>query len=375
MQRSAYREAVLHFTLALALLEQTAPSPERDLMELTFRSRLAPALIATRGWADTAAEKNYGRACELARAAGDGAVLSQMLYGMAVMYEFRGNYRRAEGIVRERLAADGEAAPANAVESHELLACSMLHQGRYAEAVQHGIRAIAAAGQCPESIDAATLVVLVQAHGWLASALVFLGRRDEAIAHSNLALRIAESWGDELARANALVHAAFVRFHYRETDECRRQAAGAEAIARERRLPFHLSCARILLGWCLSQDGAHEEALREVRAGIRTSLMAGARMEMPLFLSVLAECLDRAGEGARAFDALDEAFAHVGRSRSFFYVPELYRRSADLLVARGDFDTARTALAQARELAQEQESPLFTSRIAESMERVAAQTV
>jgi predicted ATPase len=376
MRRSAYREAVLHFTAALELLAETEPSAERDRTELGIRARLAPALIATRGWADSEAETNYHRGCELARATGDRALLSQMLYGMATMYEFRGNYRRAERIVRERLELDGDAALTCALESHELLACSMMHQGRYAEAVDHGQRAIAAAERSAAvTHDLGMVVVLVQAHGWMSSALVFLGRHDEAIAHGDLALRLAETRGDELARANALVHAAFVRFYYRETEECRRLSAAAEVIARERRLPFHLSCARILLGSCLSQEGAHEEALREVRAGIRTSLLAGARMEVPLFLAILAECLDRAGEPARALEALDEAFAHVGRSRSFFYVPELYRMSADLLLARGDPDTARSALDQALALAQEQQSPLFAARVAESLERVGAALV
>jgi DNA-binding winged helix-turn-helix (wHTH) protein/tetratricopeptide (TPR) repeat protein len=373
LQRSAYREAVLHLAAALdLLLTETAPSPGRDRAELAFRSRLAPALIATSGWADADAETNYDRACALARATGDRAVLSQMLYGTALMYEYRGDYRRAEKIVRERLAEDGDAAMAHAVESHDLLACSMLHQGRYAEAVRCAESAIAAAKQTPEPLDFGTVAVLVQAHGWMAIALVFLGRHDDAIAHGAIALAMAETRGDELARANALVQAAFVHFHYRDTATCRRLAAAAEVIARERRLPFHLSCARILLGWCLSQEGAHDEALREVRAGIRTSLLAGAQIEAPLFLAVLAECLDRAGHRERALETLDEAFAHAGRSRSYFYVPELYRMSADLLLARGDGETARLALEQAEVMAREQASPLFVARVAASFERIEA---
>lgn len=232
-------------------------------------------------------------------------------------------------------------------------------------------RAIAAAEQSAEALDFATLLVLVQSHGWMSIALVFLARHDEAIAHGNAALGIAGTGGDELARVNALMHAAFVRFYHRDVEECRGFSAAAEAIARERRLPFHLSCARILLGWCLSQEGAHDEALREVRAGIRTSLQAGARMEMPLFLAVLAECLDRAGDHDGALQTLDEAFAHAGRGRTFFYVPELYRMSAELLLARGDCATARAALEQAAAIAREQGSPLFAARVAESMERVA----
>lgn len=372
MQRSAYREAVLHFADALELLRETEASPDRDRTELSIRSRFAPALIATRGWADADAEHNYRRGCELARAVDDRAALSQLLYGMAVMHEYRGDYRRAERIVLDRLALDGESAIASAVESHELLACTLLHQGRYFEAVEHGKQAIGAAARHAGPLDLGTLLVLVQAHGWTSAAMVFLGRPEDAIAHGEVALRIAETEGDELARANALAQAAFVRFYFREPRECHRLAVAAEAIARGRRLPFHLSCARILIGWSLSHQGLHAEALREVRAGIRTSVHAGARMEVPLFLAILAECLVRAGDRERALEALDEAFAHAGGSRTFFYAPELYRMSAELLLERGDADTARTALEHALVIAEEQRSPLFAARVAEVLQRLAA---
>lgn len=371
VQRSAYREAVLHFTAALELLQETEPSVERDRNELAIRARLAPSLIATRGWAEPGTEENYHRGCELARRLGERAVLSQMLYGVAVMYEYRGHFRRAERIVLERLALDGEEAMANAVESHELLSCSLVHQGRFAEAVQHAARAIAAAERHGEPLDPGTLHVLVQSHGWMSEGLVFLGRHKEALEHSARSVRLAEARGDELTRAGAIAQAAFLHFYRREKEECRRLAAAAEAIARERRLPFHLACARVLLGWCLSLDGAHEEALREVRAAIRMSLSVGARMEVPLLLAILAECLERAGEPQRALEALDEAFAHVGRGRAFFYAPELYRMSAELLFARGDADSARTALDEAESIAAEQASPLLSARLAGSLERIA----
>jgi ATP/maltotriose-dependent transcriptional regulator MalT len=98
-------------------------------------------------------------------------------------------------------------------------------------------------------------------------------------------------------------------------------------------------------------------------------------MEVPLFLAVLAECLDRAGDREGALEALDEAFANAGRSRSFFYVPELYRMSADLLLSRGDGETARLALEQAEEMAREHASSLFAARVAASFERIVCAAV
>ena len=365
MQRSAYREAVLHFTAALGLVQD-------ERTELRLRARLAPALIATRGWADREADRNYHRACDLTRALGDNVTLSQLLYGMANMYEYRGEYRKAERIARERIALDGEDAGISAVESHELLACSMLHQGRYREAVEHGQRALALAAEHPLPLDLANVVLLVQAHGWVSGGLVFDGSADDAVEQNAIAIALAESKGDELARASALVQAGFIRFYRREVAECRRLAEAASAVARERRFPFHVSCTRILLGWCLSHEGLHEEAIREVRAGIRTSLSIGSKMDVPLFLAILAECLTSAGDREAALEALDEAFARIGRNRSFFYLPELYRMSADLLIDRGDRDSAAAALDRALVIAREQASPLFEQRVERARQRLSS---
>lgn len=363
-RRSAYREVVLHLTSMLALLE------DDRARELSVRARLAPALTATRGWADAEAERNYKRAIELARGAGDRALLSQLLYGIAVMYEYRGEYRKAEEIAKERLALDGSGQHANAVESHELLACSMMHQGRYGETLEHGACALAAADADPRS-DPARALLLVQTHGWLSGALVFAGRGEEALQHSREALRIADACADEWSKATAYAQAAFVRFYRREVEACARLAGTAAAIARDRRLPFHLGCARILEGWVASNAGRHDEAIREVRAGLRTTMALGARLDAPLFLAILAECLERKGERERALESLDDALALVNRNRSFFYLPEIYRMTAELL-ADGDRDAAVSALQRALHIAEEQQAPFFLLKVTATLAAIGA---
>jgi DNA-binding winged helix-turn-helix (wHTH) protein/tetratricopeptide (TPR) repeat protein len=369
IDRSAYREAVLHLTSVVEWLERLPSSADRDRKELEVRSRLAPALVATRGWADTAAEQNYLRATDLARSVGDVPLLSRMLYGTATMYEYRGEYRKAELIANERIALEGEASQASSVESHELLACSTLHQGRYQEAVEHGERAIAAALEdVPLHLDA--VVLLVQAHGWMSGALFFAGRPDDAIAQSAKAMELAARSGDDLAKASALIQASFVHFHRGEAQKCAQLAEAGSVIARERRFPFHVACGRILLGWCLSQEGQAQISAREIRGGIRTSAAIGARMDVPLFHAMLADSLRTCGDLEGALHSLDDALALVNRNRSFFYLPDLYRQAGDILIERGDGETGLSALHRALALAEEQQSPLFALRAATSIARV-----
>jgi tetratricopeptide (TPR) repeat protein len=371
LERSAYREAVSHLNGGLELVAGAPPGDGRDRMELALRCRLAPALIATRGYADAEVEENYLRARDLAHRLGDTALLSQALYGMANMYEYRGEYDVAERVASERMALDGAAASTiNRMESHELLTCSFLHQGRYRESVEHGEKAMAASDP-GDALDAERLVLLVQAHGWMSIALLFAGRLDDALRHSAEALRLADHGGDDLARASAAIQAAFMRFHCRQPEEVVRLAERGMAIARERRFPFHAACGRILSGWFQSTQGQYGDAEREIRAGIRICRSIGALMDLPVFLAMLAEPLAGTGDRPGALACLDEAIAIVDSGRTFFYEPELHRLRAMLRHEMGAphdavMDSLRTALA----LAERQGSPVFAARAAESLAAV-----
>lgn len=361
LRRNAYREAVNHLDNALAILMAAPPSDATARAELEIRCLIAPALIATRGWGDAQAEQNYHRTCELARQLADDARLSHMLYHMATMYEYRGEYTVAERITMERLAVDKDS-DENVMESFELLTCSLLHQGRYEEASAHARRVLDAAARF-EVLEPEQLVQVIQVHGWYSCALLFTGKPAESLMHSVEAIRLAEAGEDDLSRASAATQAAFLRFYRGEEERCRTLAESSEAIARERRFPFHLACARILRGWWLSLSGEHQDALREIRGGLRTCRSIGARMDLPLFLSILAEALHRAGDRGGALETIDDAISIIANNRAFFYSPELSRiRGALLLEENGRRSEAFDALEHALALAREQHSVFLEMR-------------
>ena len=369
IERSAYREAVDHLTGALDLLEDAPPTSERSSLELQLRCRLAPALVATRGWADAGAEQNYLRARELAEDLEERQMLSQTLYGLANMYEFRGEYQLAERVTRDRIALDTSGTAARALESHELLTCSLLHQGRYQESVRHGEQALSAyESSAVDQLEPDLLVLLIQAHGWISAALHFSGRADDGIAHSLEALAMAEESGNELARASANIQAGFLRFYRREPLACDELAGIGGEIARELRFPFHVACARILQGWARATMSGSSESSREIRAGIRTAEAIGARMDMPLFYAILAEVLAGSGELDDATDAIDSGLERLNRGRTFFYLPELYRqRGAILIRNRKTRSEGIAALQRAFALSREQECTLFALRAARDL--------
>jgi len=376
IERNAYREAVDLLSAALEMLVSAPESPERDAMELQVRCRLAPSLVATRGWADSGAEENYLRARALAEELGDATALLQTLYGLANMYEYRGEYDLAERIAKERIVLDTCGTNAQTLESHELLTCSLLHQGRYGESVRHGEVALAAfAGRSASDLEPEMLVLVVQSYGWMSGSLHFAGRADEALEHGRRALTLAEESGNQLAAASANVQAAFVRYYRREPDSCGRLATIGEEIGREFRFPFHVACARILRGWADAGSRDTTESIREIRAGIRTSEAIGARMDLPLFHAILAEVFIGKGDPVQALRTLDAGLSIVSRGRTFFYVPELYRLRAGVLLAlgAGHRDEAVEVLQRALGLAREQECPLFALRIACDLARLDAE--
>lgn len=365
LERNAHREAIEHLDAALALLEGEPDSNEKLEAELRIRCRLAPSLVATRGWTDSGAEDNYLRSRQLAEQLGDAQLLSQTLYGLANMYEYAGQYQLAERLTKERMALDDTTECERVLESHELLTCSLLHQGRYRESVQHGELALASyATMRAADLEPDMLALVVQAYGWMAGSLHFSARTDDALRSCARAIELSKESGNALSRASAHIQASFLRFYRREPDRCSALALEGMAIGREHRFAFHVACGRILQGWAKLDTLGLEEALREIRAGIRTCESIGARMDLPLFHAILAEVLMSAGELHQAIEALDGGIALVNRGRSFFYAPELYRLYGLALSRLGDHrrGEAVETIARALAMSEEQECLLFALR-------------
>jgi predicted ATPase len=82
IERSAYVEAISHFTQALAWLATLPESPERTQQELTLQIGLGGPLVATKGFSAPEVEKVYVRARELCRQGGETPQLFPVLFGL-----------------------------------------------------------------------------------------------------------------------------------------------------------------------------------------------------------------------------------------------------------------------------------------------------
>ena len=95
VQHSANAEAITHLTKGLELLAALPDTPERSRQELTLRTALGPALVATKGNAAPEVELTYARAVELCRQVGETSQLFPVLFGLRSVYLVRGEIQTA----------------------------------------------------------------------------------------------------------------------------------------------------------------------------------------------------------------------------------------------------------------------------------------
>jgi serine/threonine protein kinase/type II secretory pathway predicted ATPase ExeA len=381
LKRGAPRQAVQHLTEALHLLHDLPETPERVQIELTLQTMLAPALITSEGWASSQAERAYRRAQDLSRQLGTPGSLAAALFGMATMYELRGEYQKSQALLEETLQLPHDSQDHELVlESHELLACSTFHQGAFSQALIHAERGLtiydfnrqylllAALGENPG----------VSCHDWAALAQWFLGYPEKALGTAGKALRLSQDHLYSLAYAQTRV--AWLHQCRREEKPTQKWAEAAITLATERGFPLFLAMGTILRGWALAAQGKCEEGIEQLHTGLAACRKMGVAMDHPYFLALLAEAYHLNGEPEKGLNALAEALAAVRSSRAFFYEADLYRLKGELLrkaeqgrgnVSPGLLDAPPEAcFLKAVEIARQQGSKLLELRAAVSLSRL-----
>jgi hypothetical protein len=96
--RSAYQEAVAHFSAGLKAAEALPASADRTRRQLDFLLKLGPALIVTRGMGSPEVEDAYRHAAEMGEATGDEPATFKAKWGLWL----NANIRRKTALARDR---------------------------------------------------------------------------------------------------------------------------------------------------------------------------------------------------------------------------------------------------------------------------------
>ena len=376
LRRSAHREAVNLLQCGLELVEQQPETPERHADEFAFRSMMAPAMLAVKGFAAPEAVTNFERARELGLRLVRVEELYQLLFHLAGMHELRGEYRLAEEILDERLrlprVKDGSAVQ---VDSDTLFACSLFHQGEFSRSIeraesgvslydpQQHVGLIATYGENPA----------VACHGWAALSLWCLGYADKALERVQRSLELAGLPDMLFSQAGAKVRAAHVYQLRREPAQTLHWATAAAGLAEEHGYLYSSSFARALKGWAVSMTGQPSDGLVLMQEGMALLNHIGANMDRPYLLALRSEICAAIGQVPEALALVAEALAQVRGSRTYFYEAELHRLRGVLVLQAGGRaaeDEAEASFRQALGIAKRQKARALELRAAVSLCRL-----
>jgi DNA-binding winged helix-turn-helix (wHTH) protein/predicted ATPase len=370
LARSAHREAAERLQEAMGMLGSLPESAERLSNELAVQATLAPALMAIHGWGSPEAHGAFLRARELSEKLEDPPHLPAVLVGLAAVFEVRGDYRRSQALLDEYVRRVADKRPGELlVESHDLLACSLFHQGAFARSIEHAGRAVTLyePDRCYPFLASAGANPAVSAAGWAALGLWFLGFPDQAVAKAREALRRAEDHAYSLALAQT--QAAVVHQYRREPEPVRQLAEAAINVAGKNGFPYWAAVGRILRGWGSAMQGEAKEGISEIREGVAGCRAAGVEMDRPYYQALLAEAYFRGAQPKQALSALDEALGMIRNTRTFFYEAELHRLRGNVLMEGGQafFSDAEASFQEALRVARGQTARCLELRAAVSL--------
>ena len=375
-RRSAFNEARLHYERALNLLGRLPKSDATAERELNLRMGLGAATMATRGWGAAEVEVEYAKARSLSQRLGDAPRLFPALWGQWLFYWGRGAVQTAHELATE-LRTMAEAAEDDDLRLQALHAswATSFSRGQFVETNDYAEQGIglyesdrhAALAQTYGSHDAG---VCAQSFG--ARALAFLGRPEDAVRSSDDAIALARRLEHPLSIALALTFRAAADQSLRDVGAAAEHAGEAVAVAREQSFALILAWASVTDGWAAVRGGDREAGLRQIRDGIAAARKSGSDQFQPYLLGLLSDACLSAARPAEGLQAVREALAFADRTGERFYLAELHRLHAELmLAARTTVSDAEAALMSALEVARSQGASLLVLRVAVSLCRLA----
>jgi tetratricopeptide (TPR) repeat protein len=375
VSRSAYQEAVAHFSAGLKLADALPDPADQTRRKLDFLLKLGPALMVTRGLQSAEAEDAFSRAAEIGDRQGDASALYKAKWGLWL----NANIRRKTALARDRArelvtlaqrSGDGDLL----LEAYHCRWSTAFFRGDVAETLDNTQVGV-------ETYDLARHRHLGQAFGGHDPGVCAHVVRAGALRLSGDALGARASAGQGVALAETLSHPNTLGHALHNASMCHqlggeREAAltaahrAAELAEKFALLPWRAS-SLVLKGWATAVGAGVAEAARLIDGEIDKATAAGPVPQY--YLGLAAEVLLAAGRPADGLAHLDRAIATVDEPGVGFYLPEIYRLRGECLLALGRDrkEEARQAFATARDVARQQGAVIFERRAETSLAEVA----
>jgi hypothetical protein len=325
---------------------------------------LGPSLVATRGWFDEAVSANYERALELCNGDDRCPEAAAARYGLATVSELRGQFDRTQALLTPLL--DAESTGDLAVEAHELVACSLFHQGAFDRSLQNATMVL-------DSWDEDTYSVLMariaehpasSCNSWSSLASWALGHSDRSLQQAERAVLLGER--NLYALSTAVQQRAMLHQIRNEPELCIEWSERCRDVGREQNFPMRVIQADIYKGWALGATGSTAEGTELISGGLARFRAEGATLNEAYYLGLHADTELHGRRPEHAMELLDEAQVRIeATTRAYFFQSELLRLRARChlqLDGSGSVDAAREALDGSQAVAEQQGSPAFALR-------------
>ncbi|WP_459571259.1 ATP-binding protein [Cupriavidus sp. 8B] len=367
----AYDDAIALLRRGLAQADQIVDPQERARQSLALQLDLAPPIRISRGWAAPELDTPLRRAVELSRQTGDFGQQARAQVSLAFFLVVSAEFAQARSLSEELIAGLGTSGSGTyASMAWTNIMGSLVQQGDWVAAEPAYQRAI---GAYDESQHAEHVSLMggnfgVLASAWSAHAFWFTGLADQALRRGREALEVANRLAHPFSQALALSYLAMQHALRRQHGLTLHYARQARSIADQYHVGYYLAWADVLLAWANAKQSPGADAVAAMRAAIEGFHRTGARLRLPLYLGMLAECLGDVGETEAALAALDQALHHAEHTGEHWLDAELYRLRGELLLQRSaNLAEAESSLIKAIEIAAGQRARPLELRAALSL--------
>jgi class 3 adenylate cyclase/predicted ATPase len=375
VERSAYVEAIAHFTKGLVVLTTLPDTPQRAQYELALQTSLGPALMARKGYGAPEVEQAYTRARELCRQVGETPQLFRVLWGLQRFYLLRAALQTAYELGEQLFTlAQHQQDAALLLEAHRALGHPLFFLGKLIPTREHLEQSLALYplqeshahavlyGRDPR-VDLLSYAALVW---WL------LGYPDQALQRTHAALNTVEVLSHPFSRAQALLWAAWVHQFRHEGSRTQERAQTLITLTGEQGFAQWSASGSILHGWALAVQGFGEAGITQMRKGLAAYQATGAEVFRPYGLVLLAAAYKDTGQTEEGLSVLTKALTTVQNAGGYFYEAELHRLKGELLLQHAipDVDQAESCFQQALAVARYQQARSLELRAATSLARL-----
>jgi tetratricopeptide (TPR) repeat protein len=378
VKRSAYLEAIQHFSKGVEVLLTLPQTPERDRHELTLRISLGASLSMTRSVVAPEVEKTYLRARALCQHVGDTVQLSRVLFVLWNIYWSRAEHEPARDFGEQLLALARQVnTPTTFLVAHNALGCTLFWIGAFESAQTHLEQALDFdASQAREEGTAGDATFARVATRCLSAFTLWaLGYPEQARLRMDDALHLADDLSHPYTTSFASHYAGVLYDWCRQLHDTLEQAEAEFALAIEHSFSFWLPAAILNRGVALAGLGRRREGLKPLQEGLAFWRAMGSINASPMYLGWLADVSARLGRTADARVALTEALTLVNESGERCYEAELYRLKGELMQlvdceSWGEEGTSEECFLKALTIAQSQQAKSWELRAATSLARL-----